>query len=288
MPDEDKDVSSEEQEATAVLDESAKDDEEEESPFALKIDDEEEKDKDDKDKTKGKSEKKDDEPDEKDKEIAQLKKDLEKAKKDRSKAFYEARQAKKETGPETKAGQLTKAQLKQILEDNKDDPDTLMNVVEYIAEQTATGISSEKVNAAEVNRKKGELDSLLADRYPDINDPGSDIRVEVDAAKKNLGLETHPYGDYFATAAIVFDGLPDLLEDAYKKGKGETGDTAEEKRKKDIKAKKLPTSKGKATGGESLTASQLETAKQMGLKGDQLKHYKKLVGKNPRIVSVED
>jgi len=268
--------------ADAVV-EDKDDDEEEENPFAIKIGDDEEED----EKEKAKAKKKADEPDEKDKRITDLEKEVEKAKKAKSKAFYDLRQAKKE-GPESKAGQLSKAQIRQILADNKDDPDTLMNVVEYIAEQTAHGISSETVNAAEINRKKGELDGLLVDRYPDINEPGSDIRTEVDEAKKILGLDNHPYGDYFAVASRVLEDLPELLKDAYNKGKGETGETAEDKRKKDIKSKQLPASKkAKAPGGE-LTGTQEETAKQMNMTPSQRKIYAKLAGNKARSVSVEE
>ena len=287
MPDdEEKQSEDEEQEEASV------EDEEEESPFSISVEDEEEEeeeDKEKKDKTKkDKGKKAEEKPDDKEKKIADLEKEVEKLKKDKNKAFYEARQLKKEaetTPPST----LTDTQIKQILNDNKDDPDTLFNVVKYVAEQTARGISTETVNTAEMNRKKTELDNLLAERYPDINEPGSDIRIEVDQAKKALGLEKHPYGDYFAVASRVLEDLPQLLEHAYNEGKGKTGkEDVEEKRKQDIKAKKLPASKKREAAGEGLTSTQLEAAKQMGLKGKALETYKKLVGKNPRVVSVEE
>jgi len=290
---EDQDISSEEEEeTTAIVEESDNDEEEEASAFTIKLDDEEEedaegKDKDkDKDKDKAKSKDKDDEPDEKDKQIAELTKKLEKAEKDKRKAFYEARQVKKD--PEKQGEQLSSAQLRQILADNPDNPETLMNIIDYVAEQKARGISTETVNAVEVNRKKGELDDLLTERYPDIHVEGSDIRIEVDKAKKTFNLETHPFGDFFAVASRVLEDLPDLLKNAFEQGKGKSGTEAEDKRKKDINAKKLPASKKRSIIGEGLTGTQAEAAKQMGLKGNALKTYKQLVGKNPRVVSVED
>jgi len=288
MADKDQDLGSEEEIEEKPVVEETEDDEEEESPFSIKIEDEEEEEEEGTEK-KGKGKKKEPEPDEKDTKIADLEKKVKDLEKDKKRAFYEARQVKKTPETTPPGAKLTDSQIKQILVDNKDDPDTLMNVVKYIAEESARGVSTETVNAAEMTRKKGELDGFLAERYPDIDTPGSDIRIEVDKAKKDLGMEKHPFGDYFAVASRVLEDLPDLLENAYKKGKGETGtEDAEDKRKKDIASKKLPASKKRSVTGEELTGTQAEAAKQLGLTKGQEKIYKKLVAKKPQAVSVEE
>ncbi|MCK4240810.1 MAG: hypothetical protein KAX30_04245 [Candidatus Atribacteria bacterium] len=214
---------------------------------------------------------------------------LEEDKKNLNTALHQARQDKK-TIKTDEAAPLTRSQLKQILEDNPSDVEAQFNVLEYLAEQKAKGVTSEAINATEVNRKKGELDNFLVERYPDIKKPDSDIRKEVDETKTVLGLNKHPYGDYFAIAARVLDELPDLLKKAYEDGKsGKSKKDIEDARTDAIKKGKLPPSKKDSSKDtESLTKEQDETFTQMGLTDSQKKIAKKLVAKKIRTVSVEE
>lgn len=215
---------------------------------------------------------------------------LEEEKKSWKKVNYEARQKAKDIKPEKDEKPFTDANLRKILEENPDDSEIQFNVLKYMSEQAAKGISDKAVNAAEMNRKAETMTTRLHDRYPTIMEPDSEMRRDVDKIKGDLGLNDHPYGDYFAVGVRVFEDLPDLLDYAYKSGKEDKlKDGAEEKRKQDIQSKKLPSSKTSTTKlSESLTAEQSETAKQMGLTKEQMPLYQKLVGKKPRIVSVED
>ena len=115
------------------------------------------------------------------------------------------------------------------------------------------------------------------------------MRADIDRTKDELGIADHPYGDMFAVGFNLFKDMDELIEAAYEGGKEDAlKGTADDKRKKEIKDKALPSSKKlpyKKTYG--LSASQIETATQMGLTQDQLPAYTKLVGKKPRIVSVE-
>jgi len=214
---------------------------------------------------------------------------LEEDKKNLNTALHQARQTKKTTKLDDVAAPLTRSQLKQILEENPGDQEAQFNVLEYLAEQVARGVSSEAINTTEINRKKGELDTFLAERYPDIKIPGSGIREEIDETKDTLGLGNHPYGDYFAVAARVLDELPDLLKKAYEDGKsGKLKKDTEDARTDAINKGKLPSSK-KGTGKtESLSKEQDETFTQMGLSESQRKIAKKLVAKKIRTVSVEE
>ncbi len=207
--------------------------------------------------------------------------------------MYEARKARETKGLETDkdAKPLTDAQLTKLLGDAKSEGDTQveLNVLKYLAQQVSKGEVKEAVNAAEMSRKADDFTKLLQGRFPDIANPTSDMRVDVDKTKEELGIADHPYGDIFAVGFRLFQDMDELLEASYEAGKEDRlKGTADEKRKQDIKAKELPSSKKspyKKTHG--LTTSQLETATQMGLSSDQLPAYAKLVGKKPRIVSVE-
>lgn len=210
---------------------------------------------------------------------------LEQDKKNLNTALHQERQARKKPG----AGQeLSEAELKQILEDNPNDPEVQLNVVKYLAERAATGKATEAVSAAEVTKKKRELDTFLLERYPDISDPASETRVEVEEAKRNFGLQEHPYGDFFAVASKVLEDLPDLLEQAYNDGlKGKKKTDAEKKRVSNIEGNKPASSKDSSAKPGKLTDGQKDTANQMGLSGNALKAYKKIVGKKASTVSVE-
>ena len=214
---------------------------------------------------------------------------LEEDKKNLNTALHQARQDKKTTKTDTVAP-LTESQLKQILEDNPNDVDAQFNVLKYLSEQIARGVSSEAINATEVKRKKGELNTFLVERYPDLKTPDSNIRKEVDETKSMLGLGDHPYGDYFAVAARVLDELPDLLKKAYEDCKsGKSKKDIEDARTDTIKKGKLSSSKtGADKDTESLTKEQDETFTQMGLTDSQKKIAKKLVAKKVKTVSVEE
>jgi len=207
---------------------------------------------------------------------------------------YQARKdreakAKLETGKDEKP--LTDAQLSQLLEDaNKDDDTTIqLNVLKYLAQRIAKGEVKEAVNAAEMSRKADDFKKRLEEKFPDVGNPTSDMRADLDRVKEQLNIADHPYGDMFAVGFKLFEDMDALIEASFEAGKDEAlKGTADEKRKKEIKAKSLPSSKKSPyTKTHGLSASQLETAQQMGLKPDQLPAYAKLVGRKPRIVSVE-
>ena len=207
--------------------------------------------------------------------------------------MYEARKAREAKGLEAGKDEkpLTDAQLAKLLEDASEEKDTVvqLNVLKYLAQRISKGEVKEAVNAAEMTRKAGDFTKMLEEKFPDIATPTSDMRADIDKTKEDLGIVDHPYGDMFAVGFKLFEDMDALLEASYEAGKEDVlKGTADKKRKEDIKAKELPTSKKspyKKTHG--LTASQIETATQMGLSPDQLPAYAKLVGKKPRIVSVE-
>ena len=207
--------------------------------------------------------------------------------------MYQARKDREEKrGPEDKdAKPLSDAQLTKLLDDAETDGDSTvkLNVLKYMAQQIAKGEATKIVNTAEMGRKSDGFKKTLEDRFPDITDPTSDMRADINSAKEELGIVDHPYGDMFAVGFKLFQDMDDMIDASFEAGKEEgLKGVADEKRKKEIKAKSLPSSTRspyKKTHG--LTASQLETATLMGLDKDQLPAYAKLVGKKPRTVSVE-
>ncbi|MFH1641047.1 MAG: hypothetical protein ABIA66_03680, partial [Candidatus Omnitrophota bacterium] len=158
------------------------------------------------------------------KEVDTLKSELEQLKEDKknlNKALHSLRQEKKKDSVKADTGRLSEAQLKQIIEDNPEDTETQFRVLRYLAEEYSKGASKEAVNAAEISRTKTKLDDYLNEQYPEITEDGSDMRREVEEAKTGLALENHPFGDYLAVAARVLDAVPNLMKDAFEKGKAQ-------------------------------------------------------------------
>ena len=265
---------------------------EEDDELTLDLSEVEEEEDKDKDKDKDKS-KKSEEVEELRSEIETLEEKHKEKEKEWKRQMYQARKDREER---TKAGAdkttpLTDSQLEKLLEDANTEGDTKvqLNVLKYLAQQISQGEAKEAVNAAEMSRKSDNYRGMLEERFPDIGDPNSDMRLDIDRVKADLNVADHPYGDMFAVGYRLFEDMDALIEASFEAGKEEgLKGTADEKRKQEIKAKALPSSKKspyKKTHG--LTESQLETAKQMGLKPEQLPAYSKLVGKRPRTVSVE-
>jgi len=238
------------------------------------------------------SEKEEDEPSKKKKtsdkddaektELESLKEQLSELRNDKidlNKALHQARQKAKATKKEVEAP-LTDAQLLKILDEADNDPQTVLNVVRYQAEQAARKISGEAISGAELKRKQRESDKVLYEMYPSLSDESSDIRKAVDETKSYYGLDGNPLGDFFATGVQVLSALPGLLSAAEKRGEEKAlKGKADDRRKKSIKDNLSHAKGGKKSFVTGLSESQAETAKQLGLSEPQMKTFKKIVGK---------
>lgn len=219
--------------------------------------------------------------------LKQRLKDLETDKKDLNKALHQARQKTKAIKKEGESP-LSDAQLLKILEDNEDDPQTILNVVRYAAEQAAKKETGEAIISADLKAKQKEAEKTLYEMYPSLSDESSDIRKAVDETKSYYGLDGNALGDFFATGVQVLNALPGLLESAEKRGR-ELGlkSKTDVKRKEGIKDNlSLSKRKEKSFAG-GLSTTQFETAKQLGLDEAQMKTYQKLVGKTGTVMVKE-
>lgn len=214
---------------------------------------------------------------------------LEEDKGNLKKALHEARQERKSKKKEEDDGEtvLTDQQVLAILEEHKDDPKVMLNAIKYLAKQEAKGIKKDTLNESEIRAKKADIDKFLAQRYPQLNEEGSDVRVGVDKAKEALNLADHPFADYLAVGAGVLNQLPDICKHWFEEGKKAALDgKADEARKQQIKDGNLTPGKGnkdfdKGKGDTGLTPQQLETAKRLGFTTKaQLKLYKDQILRN--------
>ena len=197
------------------------------------------------------------------KEMDELKKkvdSLEKNKTDLNIALHQNRQGKKKEPQE----KLTPDQVKELLSEHKDDPETLYNLVNYIASQSA----QEQFTAKEINDLQSQSKKYVQERWPDIKDPGSDLSKAVENSVASLHLDSHPLKQYLGISSLIAEKLPEIQKIAYEQG-------VEDAAKGKAQPKNLTPSSG-AKGKKKVRNS--ATAKQLGLTKSQRAVYEKLLG----------
>lgn len=113
--------------------------------------------------------------------------------KELNRALHEERQ-KRKWATEKEEVVLTDEQVIGLLEEYKDDPRTLLNVIKYQAAQAAKGATKQAVEDEGVKAKKAEADAYLNKSFPGLNEEGSELRAAVDKTKEYIGVKDHPLG----------------------------------------------------------------------------------------------
>ena len=212
--------------------------------------------------------------------------------KDLNRALHEERKEKKALKKDTPEDEppLSRAELKALMTEHKDDPEVMLNIVDYMAKQAAKGASKDTISKAEMSSRSQEMSTMLKQRFPALYEDGSDIRTAVDQTKEKLGFADHPYGDFVGTAVQVMMNFPTALKQSYEQGKKDALQGGAEKTRQQLVSESQVGKQSKTPGKkpeETLTASQLETAKRMGFTGKRLETYRKMLGKSVKSVSVE-
>lgn len=211
--------------------------------------------------------------------------------KELNRALHMERQKRKEAAPGKEEVVLSDEQVIGLLEEYKDDPRTMLNVIKYQAAQAAKGATKQAVEDEGVKAKKAEADAYLNKSFPGLNEEGSELRAAVDKTKEYIGVKDHPLGDLIGTAVEYLRAGPTLMRQAYEKGVADAkAGKAEEARKGEIKETVLAP-KGSPPGkkGEASNADIADVAKRLGLKTpQQIALLKKLrAGGKTRTISVE-
>ncbi len=210
--------------------------------------------------------------------------------KELNRALHEERQ-KRKVATEKEEVVLTDQQVLGLLEEYKDDPRTLLNVIKYQAQQAAKGETKKAVEDEGMKAKKAEADAYLSKSFPGLNEEGSELRAAVDKTKEYIGVKDHPLGDLVGVAVEYLRAGPVLMRQAYEKGVADAkAGKVEEARKGEIKETVL-SPKGSPPGkkGEASSADIADVAKRLGLKTpQQIALLKKLrAGNKIRTISVE-
>ena len=182
--------------------------------------------------------------------------------------------------------QFTDTQLKNMIEENQDDPGVMLQIMKHVSKQVASGEAKGEVIASEIAQRKKEMDDYLLLNYPDAYTEGSKDHQSIQQAKDYLHLNDHPLADTLAAAVTAFLQQPDLLEAARKEGR-ESAAQVETNRKKSIKENSLETGKKKVVAA-SLPSDHAAMAKQLGLTTKkQIALYKQLLNKGKNTAAVE-
>jgi hypothetical protein len=251
-----------------------------------------------KDEKEGEEEKPEDKPD---KRFAELEATVAKLKEDKqnlNKALHEERQSKKK-GADTEEVKLDDAALTKLLEEYRDDPQTLKNIIRYIAREESRGAKKEVLDETELMSRKKDVDSFLKGDLPDVFNEDSELHGVIVKIKDRFGLKDHPFGDLFAVGVHMAVNRKQLLQNAFEAGKkAKTGEKVEEARKETIKGSALLKGSGTSNAEKGLTAGHLDVAKRLGIStrrpGEsdadytrRMNIFKKVVAKPGAAVSVE-
>jgi hypothetical protein len=171
----------------------------------------------------------------------------------------------KELAPkeEAKPEKLTRAQIAKIMSEHKDDPEVLLNVIDYMAEQKANEIKDTTVKDMNYNQWRTNM-SGVANRILSEDEDGylaanPRVKTQLDDMANNLGLSDHPIGPLAAYAIFR------LSEAAKAKPKE---DDKSEKVSKPNNSRVMDKTRASTVSGKQhgLTPEQLTVAKKFGVK----------------------
>lgn len=204
-------------------------------------------------------------------------------------ALHQERAKAKEAKEEAE-NPLTEAQLRGLMKEHVDDPDTLYNIIDYQIKQGMKLTQQATIDATEVNQKKVAASRYINQQFPQLNNPGSNLRQNVDQIKQAADLGDHHMGDLAGLGLLFLNNVPSFSQQVFEAGKQEgLKGKAEGARKVGVKqATTAPA--GKKAGKKSksgLSGTALETAKQIGLSDSQMKLYGKFVGKKTQEQMME-
>src|SRR5574343_25738 len=161
-----------------------------------------------------------------------------------------------------KEEELTRSQLAKIIQENADNPEVILNVMDYIAEQKTKKVKNEafeELSQSNWEREiAGNANQILAEDKDGYIKSNPNVKDKIDQVKRNLKWDNHPAGDLAAYALIRFsEGLTNEVKEAVK----------EETPKPNMgKMDRTKVTSPPAQGKKKLTSEQLAMAKKLGVK----------------------
>lgn len=203
---------------------------------------------------------------------------------DLNKALHEERKSKKEAAKskDEEPPKVTRTELKKLYEEYKDDPDTMFQLIEYVAAEAAKGASKDAISRNKVTDNRKEIDGYLQQNFPDLYTDASELRRAVDKTKSEMGFDDHPYGDFVGTAIQTMLNLPHLAKKYYDQGRSDANSGKAEKKRQELVKDGSLTPKGKGNAGtdvKGLQGKHLEVANRLELSPSARKILEKMTSK---------
>jgi hypothetical protein len=173
------------------------------------------------------------------------------------------REEPKKEPTEGKQEKLSRGQIAKILTEHKDDPEVLLNVIEYLSEQKALEIKDSTVKDMNQQQWSSQL-SGVANRVLSDDEDGylaanPKVVEGLEDMAGNLGLSNHPIGKLAAYAIYRLTNVA--------KAKSKEGDKP--KVDKEVSSKRVfdkTRASDKVSKGYGLTQAQLDAARKFGVK----------------------
>jgi len=162
-----------------------------------------------------------------------------------------------------KPEKLTRGQIAKILTEHKDDPEVLLNVIEYLSEQKALEIKDSTVKDMNHQQWSSQL-SGVANRVLSDDEDGylaanPKVVAGLEDMAENLGLTNHPIGKLAAYAIYRLTNVA--------KAKSKEGDKPKvDKETTNKRVFDKTRTSDKVSKGYGLTQTQLEVARKFGVK----------------------
>ena len=162
-----------------------------------------------------------------------------------------------------KTEKLTRAQISKIMSEHKDDPEVLLNVIDYMAEQKANEIKDSTVKDMNYQQWRSQL-SGVANKIIAEDDDGylaanPKVVDQLGEMSNNLGLADHPIGKL---AAYAIFRLSEMSKAKTKEGAKPTA----EPKPTNTRVMDKTRASSQASKSQGLTQEQLNVAKKFGVK----------------------
>ena len=187
----------------------------------------------------------------------------------------ENRKLKKEGKPEKP--KLTDDQIMGVLDEHRDDPKMMFRVIKHMVQEGTATAEKSAERVADIREKKQSLTAAMQEVLPGVTEDGTPLNAAMRTTMSYLELDDNPYGEFLASAAMMFKHIPRMLKEREAAIRAEyKTEPAEEKRKAAIKNKTLSDT-DKESGKKPLPKTADETARKLGMNDRQRKIYERIL-----------
>lgn len=206
-----------------------------------------------------------------------------------NRAFYNLRQeqkAAKDKKPEGSETEFTDAQLLRIMEEHKEDPAVMLQVIRQAQKQELKKHGKALADDMESKTLREHNSAWIRNNAPDVMEDGSDNHQAVTQAIERLKIGEHPLAEFIAVNVLRASNIRAIVDAKVKEEKEKwLAESGEKARVAAVKSGSPAKSKPSTTAGAKDDASFRSQGAALGLTGSALDNYVQIrrnAVKNPR------